>query len=155
MHNLQRSSRSPYGSNRGQQVLWPACYRPCAPREWSPSPPWYPQVPEGEPVLPPQGGSAMTEPTSHSRFRVVRCQRRVDHKNPISGHEWSTYELLQAFEVHGPFVMPNQFKTEKAAQAHADVLEQMEKKFPFECPRSPRELAWSRHVDTMCIRVVP
>lgn len=76
-------------------------------------------------------------------WTVKQSSKTVWHKNPISGHEWcETIIIPNSFYVSGPWVvLPyEKFKSEKKAQEYADFRNELDRKFPFDCPRSAREL---------------
>lgn len=78
------------------------------------------------------------------KYNVSPVTRIIEHRNPISGYQWVTHEIIpNCFEVAGPFVAQPRprFRSEKAAQNHADLSEGMYEKFPFICPRSEKEVA--------------
>ena len=58
---------------------------------------------------------------------VEQDAERIWHKNPISGHEWVTYKLRKTwFLLGGTANSKLRFKSEKAAQEHADFLNNVE-----------------------------
>ena len=70
-------------------------------------------------------------------YRISKNTKSVRHRNPISGHHWSDSVEQQGYTVSGKGIpVLRVFKTIKAAQEHIDFII----KFPFEIPRSEREL---------------
>uniref|UniRef100_A0A6M3M5V1 Uncharacterized protein n=1 Tax=viral metagenome TaxID=1070528 RepID=A0A6M3M5V1_9ZZZZ len=51
--------------------------------------------------------------------RVTTIQRRIDHRNPISGHEWHTYGPVTGYEVRGPLGVISKHRSEARAEAAA------------------------------------
>lgn len=62
-----------------------------------------------------------------STYYIREVTKRIDHKNPITGHEWATYENTGSYEVAGGRCMPNRFKSLKKAQEHKAGLERLDK----------------------------
>lgn len=76
------------------------------------------------------------------KARICNRSKTIWHKNPISGHEWSTQEPLEGFEVIGPGVcQATTHWTIKNAEAEKLLRDEMYKKYPFIMPRSKREIA--------------
>jgi hypothetical protein len=47
--------------------------------------------------------------------------KRINNKNELSGHEWSEYEQISGFAIHGPKILPKtEFKTVKKAKEYID-----------------------------------
>jgi len=76
-----------------------------------------------------------------SKVRIVPRTKTVWHRNPISGHEWSTQEPLKGFEVWGGGFFMTTHTTEKGAIKEKELRESINLKFPFKMPRSEREIA--------------
>jgi len=75
-----------------------------------------------------------------NKIIIAPRTKTVWHKNPISGHEWSTYEPLNGFEVSGGGFFTTTHFTRKSAETEAELRASMNKKFPFIMPRSQREI---------------
>ena len=77
-----------------------------------------------------------------SDIRILPKTKTRWHKNPISGHEWSTDEILRGYEVWGGLWCMTNHLTLKGAEKEKAHREEMNKKFPFIMPRSERELKY-------------
>lgn len=61
-----------------------------------------------------------------SKYHIREVTKRIDHKNPVSGHEWSTHEPTGSYEVAGGKCMPNRFRSFKKAEEHIAGLERLD-----------------------------
>lgn len=68
-----------------------------------------------------------------NKYIISQNQKRIDCKNPISGHEWSEYRLIpNSYSVFGFMAISSRkFKSEKAAQLYIDALIRFEQIAPF------------------------
>jgi hypothetical protein len=80
--------------------------------------------------------------------RVVQATRMVWHRNPLSGHEWYTHEYLEKWEVHSSFSPTSTHRSEEAADREAAARDAFDAKYPFQCPRTERELRWLERTHT-------
>jgi hypothetical protein len=64
--------------------------------------------------------------------RIVPKTKTVWHRNPYSGHEWSTQVPLKGYEVWGGGFFMRSFRTLKAAENEKSVRESINRKFPYE-----------------------
>ena len=74
------------------------------------------------------------------KFKITQSTKRTDHRNPISGHQWSVHHPVQRWEVSNGILTETR-NTEAAARRLCDRYNAMEDRFPFTMPRSERELA--------------
>ena len=63
--------------------------------------------------------------------RVRAIQKRIDKRNPISGHEWTEYGPVTGYEVVGPLGVWSKHKSEKAAIKEAQELAECYRKYPI------------------------
>ena len=63
--------------------------------------------------------------------RICAIQKRIDKKNPISGHEWTEYGPVTGYNVVGPLGCWSTHKTESAAIKAAGGLAEHYKKYPI------------------------
>ena len=63
--------------------------------------------------------------------RVRETFKRIDHKNPISGHEWSTHGPTTGYEVVGPCGVCSKHTSETKANLEAAEWNDFYKKFPM------------------------
>jgi len=75
-----------------------------------------------------------------NKATIAPRTKTVWHRNPISGHEWSTNEPLKGFEVSGAGFFTTNHSTMKSAETEVALRESINKKFPFIMPRSQREI---------------
>jgi hypothetical protein len=71
--------------------------------------------------------------------RLSYTFKRVDRRNPISGHCWAEFKPLKQVEVVSNGIR-SVFNSEKAANKFKEEQEAFFKKFPFVMPRTEREL---------------
>ena len=62
------------------------------------------------------------------------------HRNPVSGHEWPEHIETSQFNVSGCLFITSVHPDEKTAIREKELRESMARKFPFEMPRTAREL---------------
>lgn len=65
------------------------------------------------------------------QVRVRAIQKKLDKKNPVSGHEWTEYGPITGYEVVGPLGVWSKHKSEKAAIKAAKDLEAYYQKYPI------------------------
>lgn len=74
-------------------------------------------------------------------YSITRKTRRIDKRNPISGHQWAEYEYVNGFDLGGPYVLPNtSFRSVKKAMDHVDFMIKFGLNAGEGIPRSEREI---------------
>ena len=63
--------------------------------------------------------------------RVRAIQKRIDKKNPISGHEWTEYGPVTGYQVVGPLGVWSTHRSEEAAITEAVALAEHYKRYPI------------------------
>lgn len=69
----------------------------------------------------------------NAEVRVTALRRRIDNRNPISGHEWATYGPVTGYEVRGPFGVISKHRSERRAEAAAAEWREFYEKHPVGC----------------------
>lgn len=75
-------------------------------------------------------------------YTITSRYKTVSKSSPVSGHEWSEYVPMAGFRVLGKTALSHNFKTVDKAKEYIDFLV----KFPFEIPRSEREIAKAKEL---------
>lgn len=67
-----------------------------------------------------------------AEVRVTEVRRRINNRNPISGHVWATYGPVTGYEVRGPFGVISKHRSEAQAEAAAAEWREFYEKHPIE-----------------------
>ena len=63
--------------------------------------------------------------------RIRENAKRIEHKNELSGHSWSTYGKTTGYEVVGPCGLISIHKKESAAIKARDDWQEFYTKYPL------------------------
>lgn len=72
---------------------------------------------------------------------IVPIYTTIEKHNPISGHTWTEFTgEIKGYEVSGGFFCRTFHRKLDSAEKEKQIRKSMVTKFPFDCPRSEREI---------------
>jgi hypothetical protein len=71
---------------------------------------------------------------------ITPKMKTIWHKNKLTGEEYSTTKILKGFEVNGGFYPETYHTSLRGAEKEKAYRISINTKFPFNCPRSQKEI---------------